>query len=192
MTSRIDASDTARMVASGIAQVEQEQRRVGDVPDNLEVDVDDVFVRRQHQAVRRRAGPVGADRDRVFPRHRKHFGRDQRPGREVQTRVADGRELTQEQLDRLLFRPDRVEGVERPEANDQKRGDAEGATGELEPVAATATTAGPAATAAHQDLELFLPFADNLVDLRDLLIATGPPGSTGSAARAIVAPVAAA
>jgi hypothetical protein len=89
--------------------------------------------------------------------------------------------------------PDGVERVERPEANDKKRCDAEGAAGELEPVAATAATAiAAAATAAHQDLELFLPFADNLVDLRDLLIATGPPRSAGSAARAIVAPVAAA
>jgi hypothetical protein len=77
----------------------------------------------------------------------------------------------------------------------KKRGDPEGAAGELEPVAPAAVTAGPAATAAHQDAKLFLALADNLVDLRDLLFPAGPPGTTGStrsAAGAIVAPVAAA
>jgi hypothetical protein len=77
----------------------------------------------------------------VFPRHRKHLGRDQRPGREVEARVADGGELAEEQLDRLLFRADRVEGVERPEPMATEARRAERAAGELEPVAATAAAA---------------------------------------------------
>jgi hypothetical protein len=57
MISRMADSATARIVGR-LAQVEQEFRRIVDVPDHLEIDVDDVLVARSASAPHRPRGPT--------------------------------------------------------------------------------------------------------------------------------------
>jgi hypothetical protein len=100
-----------------ICQIEQERCRIGNRIEQLELDVDDVLVARQHQAVARTGAgrPAGA-----------HFALDdgrqldcfERPEDHVQTRLRNlvlG--LAEAQLDAAFIRLDRVDRLGQPEAD---------------------------------------------------------------------------
>ncbi len=179
-----------------ITQVEEEFVRLGDIPDDLKVDVDDVFISGQHQA-RITAARAHTDLFGLFAGHGDHLGGHNRPGRKVEAGIAHLGELAQEQLDRLLFGPDRVERGHQPQ--DQRRQEAKpdgaacqrGATAAARPArAATALTAAPA----HQDAQLLLALFDQLVDFGNLraLVARATPAATVVAAAAARAAIVAA
>ena len=131
--------------ARGSRRLNRNLRRIGDVPDHLEVDVDDVLVAGQHQpgiaARLPRPTPISSVRSR---RDRDDLGGDERPGREVQARLAGLAELAEEQLDRALFGLDRVERGEEPQSPARPaRRSAMRAAGEPRPAAAAAAGRPP-------------------------------------------------
>src|SRR5690606_2909226 len=153
---------------------------VRDVPHHLEADVDDVLVARQHQ----RAGIAvgGADVGGALARHLDLFIGHDRPGGEVQTGFPDARGAAQRQFDAALFRADGIEGHEGPAGHQRQRQEAdtlfrEQRSGGRPAPAAAAVVPAIAAAAAHQDAQLLLPLAHDLVDLGDLRALAGPPAA---------------
>ena len=105
-----------------VGEVEEEFRRVADVPHHLEGDVDDVLVAGQHQAGGGAADGARADVLGVLARHLDDLVGDDRPGREVQAGLADAvaAAFAEGELDRLLLGPDRIDRHDQPEADDAR------------------------------------------------------------------------
>ena len=115
-----------------VREVEEELRRVADVPDHLEGDVDDVLVAGQHQPGAGAAHRAGADLLGVLARHLHDLVGDDRPGREVQAGLADAvaAAFAEGELDRLLLGPHGVERHQHPEPDERRAGDGEAAPAE--------------------------------------------------------------
>ena len=114
-------------------------------------------------------GVLAGDRDDLV-------GHD-RPGREVQARLADAvaAALAEGQLDRLLLRPHRVERHQQPERRPAPSAiSIEAAPADAAAAAARAAAPAAAAAAAHQDLQLLLALAHDLVDVGHRRLAARP------------------
>jgi hypothetical protein len=194
MISRIADSDTARTVSLRVAQVEQEAwpdcgcsrppgsrcrrcwRRWS------------ASARRCRAAARRCRCSRSALASPGSPRPG-----HQRPGREVQARLADGGELAEEQLDRLLFRAHGVEARQRARAR-WRRARPIMTVPLVKPRPSSPPSPPgpfePPAAPAHEHAQLVLPFFISLVDFGDLRAVSGTPAAATAVVVTAVAAVA--
>ena len=185
-----------------IPQRELEVLGVLYVPDDLKIDVDDVFVRGQHQPFVVVAPASCANGFGAVGGYVKDFGSDKRPRGKIQPLCPDARKLPKEEFDRLLFRAHGIKACHPPDDSGRHQTQTHCAAGELGACAAhiPARAAGVTspAFAAHEDAQLFLTLFHQIVDLGHLTFVatrtapatTGGPLPSGPVAVATIVPTA--
>ena len=191
-TSRIADSDDRLDGRGRVGEVEQELGGVAHVPDHLEGDVDDVLVAGQHQPGAGAADGARADLLGVLAGDLDDLVGDDRPGREVQARLADAvaAALAEGQLDRLLLGLHGVERHQQPDADAAPTAISISPRRPMPPPPAAAGGRGRRRCGRPpiRISQLLLPLADDLVDVGDRRLAARPAAAAAIAAAAAAAP----